>query len=65
MVIDRGEVVEVGSHDELIARQGAYWRLYQAQARRVDADADEANDIERARISAAVPVPSAHGMAAQ
>lgn len=65
VVMDRGEVVEVGSHDELIARQGAYWRLYQAQARRVDADADEANDIERARISAAVPVPSAHGMAAQ
>jgi ATP-binding cassette subfamily B protein len=62
--MDRGEVAEVGSHDELIARQGAYWRLYQAQARRVDADADEANDIERARISAAVPVPSAHVMAA-
>jgi ATP-binding cassette subfamily B protein len=65
VVMDRGEVVEVGSHDELIARQGAYWRLYQAQARRVDADADEANDAESARISAAVPVPSAHVMAAQ
>jgi ATP-binding cassette subfamily B protein len=29
-------VVEVGPHDELIARQGAYWRLYEAQARQVD-----------------------------
>ena len=38
VVMDRGRVVEVGPHDELIARQGHYWRLYEAQARRVDAD---------------------------
>ncbi len=36
VVMDRGQVVEVGPHDELMARQGAYWRLYQAQARQVD-----------------------------
>ena len=36
VVMDRGQVVEVGPHDELMARQGAYWRLYEAQARRVD-----------------------------
>ena len=36
VVMDRGEVVEVGPHDELMDRQGAYWRLYQAQARQVD-----------------------------
>lgn len=36
VVMDRGRVVEVGPHDELIARQGAYWRLYEAQARQVD-----------------------------
>ncbi|MEO8248245.1 MAG: ABC transporter ATP-binding protein, partial [Burkholderiales bacterium] len=41
VVMDRGEVVEVGPHDELMARQGAYWRLYEAQARRVDADEDD------------------------
>ena len=40
VVMDRGQVVEVGPHDELMAREGAYWRLYQAQARNVDADAD-------------------------
>ncbi len=33
VVMDRGAVVEIGSHDELMARHGAYWRLYQAQAR--------------------------------
>ncbi|WP_374318200.1 ABC transporter ATP-binding protein [Aquabacterium sp.] len=33
VVMDRGQVVEVGPHDELMARQGAYWRLYEAQAR--------------------------------
>jgi ATP-binding cassette, subfamily B, bacterial len=41
VVMDRGQVVEVGPHDELMARQGAYWRLYEAQARRVDGDDDE------------------------
>ncbi|MGB6101911.1 MAG: ABC transporter transmembrane domain-containing protein [Comamonas sp.] len=34
VVMDRGEIVEVGPHDELMAREGAYWRLYQAQVRR-------------------------------
>jgi len=33
VVMDRGQVVEVGHHDELMAKQGAYWRLYEAQAR--------------------------------
>ena len=47
VVMDRGQVVEVGPHDELMAKQGAYWRLYEAQARRVDADADDeaADDV--------------------
>ena len=38
VVMDRGEIVEVGPHDELMAREGAYWRLYQAQARNVDGE---------------------------
>ena len=36
VVMDRGQIVEVGPHDELMARQGAYWRLYEAQARKVE-----------------------------
>jgi ATP-binding cassette subfamily B protein len=42
VVLDRGAVVEEGSHDELMAREGAYYRLYEAQARNVDQDLDDA-----------------------
>ena len=38
VVLDRGSVVEVGNHDELMAQEGHYYRLYQAQARNVDGD---------------------------
>jgi len=31
LVMEHGDIVEKGSHDELIAAQGAYWRLYRAQ----------------------------------
>jgi len=41
VVLDRGVVVEEGSHDQLMARQGAYFRLYEAQARNVDTDMDD------------------------
>ena len=30
-VLDQGEVIEVGSHDELMARRGAYEGLYSSQ----------------------------------
>jgi len=38
VVLDRGQVVEIGGHDELMAREGAYFRLYQAQARNAEAE---------------------------
>ena len=41
VVLERGRVVEVGNHDDLMAREGAYHRLYQAQARNVDTDPDD------------------------
>ncbi|WP_374258816.1 ABC transporter ATP-binding protein [Aquabacterium sp.] len=39
VVMDKGKIVEVGPHDELMARQGAYWRLYMAQQRKAEQDA--------------------------
>ncbi len=39
VVMDRGEIVEVGPHDALMEQQGAYWRLYEAQARRAEEEA--------------------------
>lgn len=40
IVLDRGSIVEVGNHDELMARAGHYYSLYQAQARNVDTEDD-------------------------
>ena len=31
VVIDHGEIVEIGNHDELIKHQGVYYRLYKTQ----------------------------------
>lgn len=31
VLIEHGEIVEVGSHDELMAKQGGYYRLFQVQ----------------------------------
>lgn len=31
LVMEEGDIVEQGSHEELLARRGAYWQLYQSQ----------------------------------
>jgi ATP-binding cassette subfamily B protein len=46
VVLDQGKIVEIGSHDELMAHEGAYYRLYQAQARNVDTDLDDIGNNE-------------------
>jgi ATP-binding cassette subfamily B protein len=49
VVMDRGQVVEVGPHDELMAAEGAYWRLYMAQARRAEQEAAEEDPLLQTR----------------
>ena len=39
VVMDKGVVVEEGTHDALIEAQGAYWRLYEAQQRQAETEA--------------------------
>ncbi|MGB4134956.1 MAG: ABC transporter ATP-binding protein, partial [Microbacterium sp.] len=73
LVMEHGDIVEKGSHDELIAAQGAYWRLYQSQFEQAATDLDaeealtgstpvivtgEAYDAGEV-VSGAVPVPGA------
>jgi ATP-binding cassette subfamily B protein len=36
--MDRGGIVEIGNHDELMRKEGHYYRLYEAQARNVDSE---------------------------
>ena len=38
IILDRGEIVEVGTHASLMAKQGDYYRLYQTQARQAEAE---------------------------
>ena len=52
VVMDRGEIVEVGPHEELMAAKGAYWRLYEAQARRAEEDAQAAGLVVTQQESA-------------
>jgi subfamily B ATP-binding cassette protein MsbA len=40
VVLDRGRIVEQGSHAELLARQGLYARLYALQFRELDNGAE-------------------------
>jgi ATP-binding cassette subfamily B protein len=40
-VLEHGRVVELGSHDELMARGGRYRTMFELQARRFAAEADE------------------------
>jgi ATP-binding cassette subfamily B protein len=35
VVVEQGRIVEIGTHDELLERQGAYARLHRAQARAI------------------------------
>lgn len=49
VAMDRGRVVEVGSHDELMAKEGYYYRLYQAQVRNVDTEPQITRTVKQAK----------------
>jgi ATP-binding cassette, subfamily B, bacterial len=49
VVLERGQVVEEGTHEALMERQGAYFNLYQAQARNIDQDLDDAKERKNPR----------------
>ncbi|GAB3031770.1 ABC transporter ATP-binding protein [Parafrigoribacterium mesophilum] len=40
LVMERGDIVEHGTHPELIGRKGAYWRLYNSQFEQAATDLD-------------------------
>jgi len=56
LVMEHGDIVEKGSHDELIAAQGAYWRLYQSQFEQAATDIDAEAAMEDAMTDAVAVV---------
>jgi ATP-binding cassette subfamily B protein len=52
VVMDKGFVVEEGTHDDLIEAQGAYWRLYEAQQRQAEAEAVLGGRDEEPKVGA-------------
>jgi ATP-binding cassette subfamily B protein len=56
LVMENGGIVEQGTHDELIAAEGAYFRLYNSQFEQAATDLDE-----EARLAAEAAGQSAEG----
>lgn len=46
MVIDHGEIIEQGSHDELMRRQGFYARMFESQFKNLESAADAAKTAQ-------------------
>ncbi|WP_345188017.1 ABC transporter ATP-binding protein [Microbacterium panaciterrae] len=57
LVMEHGDIVEKGTHEELITAQGAYWRLYQSQFEQAASDVD----ADEALVTGTVTVPLADG----
>ena len=53
LVMEHGDIVEKGTHDELITSHGAYWRLYNSQFEQATSDVDaELEPVPSAALSA-------------
>lgn len=63
LVMEHGDIVEQGSHEELIAAEGAYWRLYQSQFQDAayDIDAEELLDAGTGTVPVITDAPAAEG----
>ncbi len=59
LVMDQGRIVEEGSHAELVARRGAYWRLMEEQL--AGGAGEEGDRLPAAPAAAAVALPAAAG----
>lgn len=46
LVLEYGELIETGSHDELMAKRGKYYELFSTQAKRYISSADRINGAE-------------------
>ena len=46
IVLDKGEIVESGSHEELLAKRGHYWNLWEMQQGNFEIDDRKENKIE-------------------
>ncbi len=53
LVMQDGQIVEQGTHDELLDRRGAYFDLYNAQFAAPDVDLDEPSELNTARLAMA------------
>ncbi len=61
VVLDKGLKVEEGTHGQLLARRGAYWRLYEAQARQEKAERERMLVVDEADLAPASPSAPAAG----
>ncbi len=61
LVIDRGEIVQRGTHDELIAQDGLYREIYRAQMEEQERARAQMQDIEQLDAAQMAKLRSQHG----